>query len=207
MRLFIVRHGLTSWNEQKRFQGQVNIPLNDDGIKQTLILKDVIKDLPWDAIYTSPLRRCTEMAELIFGNQYPIIKEPLILEMAFGIYEGESYADKDSFPPEHPFYNYFHDRAHYHPPEGAESFPEIIARTQAFLNKMKKLHPQQTVLAFSHGAYIRTLLSVVHGIEHHADKPVSTPNNCSISVIVDQGDGFVIEQEAVDILNGQKLKF
>ncbi len=207
MKIYIVRHGLTEWNRLQKFQGQVNIPLNEAGKAQVLVLKDAIKDLTYDVVYTSPLSRCSEMARMVCGDQIEIHEEKLLLEMAFGIYEGESFADRNAYPKEHPFYNYFHDRENYIPPEGAESFPQVLQRAQDFLDKMYAKHPHETILAFSHGAFIRALIAKIEMTDQDHRRPLHAPNNCSVTVIGERGGKFFIEQGPVNILEGEKLKF
>ncbi len=219
MRLFIVRHGQTDWNKLKKFQGQVNIPLNSVGREQTAILAEALKDLPYDAVYTSPLDRCREMAETICGvgsdragekspSTHPeIIVEPLIIEIAFGIYEGTSFADKSVFTKDHPFHNYFFDRANYQPPAGAESFDQVLARAEGFLSKIQRDQAGKNVLAFSHGAFIRSLLGLVKGLDQAAQGAMIAPNNCSVTVLSDDSGQWKVEQEAVDIVNGERLTF
>ncbi|NLZ71705.1 MAG: histidine phosphatase family protein [Clostridiaceae bacterium] len=203
MRLYIVRHGQTDWNEMKRFQGQVNIPLNDTGYEQTLNLKEAIKDLQYDVVYSSPLIRCLDMAKTINENKKPIIIEPLIIEMAFGIHEGESFANPEEFEPNHPLHNYFFDRANYIPTYGAESFQQLMQRGERFLENISKQHKGENILAFSHGAYIRSLITLIKYKD--PSKYIASPKNCSVTVISDVSGKYVIEQESVDVLNGEKL--
>jgi len=205
MKLYIVRHGQTDWNYMQRFQGQVNIPLNELGREQTLILKEAIKDLSYDIIYTSPLNRCTEMAHMINEDKTEILIEPLIIEMAFGIYEGESFADPSAFTKDHPFYNYYFDRPNYVPPAGGESFADILTRVENFLEKISKEHQGQTILAFSHGAFIRSMISLIEQNPEDAKRRIPSPNNCSVTVISHDSGKFVVEQNAVDILEGEEL--
>ena len=207
MRIYIVRHGLTEWNKLQKFQGQVNIPLSEEGKLQVLVLKEAIRDLPYDVAYTSPLSRCSEMARMICGDDAEIHEEKLLLEMAFGIYEGASFADRNAYPKDHPLYFYFHDRANYVPPEGAESFPQIMQRAQTFLDKMYAEHPRETILAFSHGAFIRALISQIQLVDQDGKKPLHAPNNCSVTVIGEEDGEFFIEQGPINILAGEKLIF
>lgn len=207
MRIYLFRHGLTEWNKLMRFQGQVNIPLSDEGKEQVLQLKEAIKDLPYDVVYSSPLSRCSEMARMICGDSVHVHEEKLLLEMAFGICEGESFADRNAFPKDHPFYNYFHDKEKYIPPAGGESFPQILQRTQDFLDKMKSLHPNETILAFTHGAFIRSLMTQIQLGDMDYKNHYHAPNNCSVTVIGENDGKFFIEQGPVDILNGEILEF
>ena len=65
MRLILVRHGATDWNQQRRIQGLSNLGLNETGRGQAEALAQSLKDVKVDAIYTSPLRRAQETARAI----------------------------------------------------------------------------------------------------------------------------------------------
>lgn len=205
MLLYIVRHAQTYWNKLQKFQGQVNIPLNDTGLKQSRVLAKALTGLDYDHVYSSPLNRCYKMAEMIYGHETEIIKEPLIKEIAFGIYEGESYSDISIYGPEHPFYNFFHKPEEYIPPAGGESFIDLHRRTDEFLEKLVDEHKKDKILAFSHGAFIRSLLNNIKLKNGERNISMMTPNNCSVTIIRRQDNKFVIEQEAIDILNGEKI--
>ena len=65
MRLYALRHGETSWNVQRRFQGQSDIPLNDKGILLAELTGEGLADIPFDLAFTSPLCRARQTAELV----------------------------------------------------------------------------------------------------------------------------------------------
>ena len=65
MRLIIVRHGETSWNKQKRLQGQNDIPISKIGLKQAKVLAKRLSSKNIDVIYTSRLKRAIKTAEEI----------------------------------------------------------------------------------------------------------------------------------------------
>ena len=89
MMLYIVRHGETDWNRQKKVQGHTDIPLNEYGRHLAEETAEGMKDIPIDIGYTSPLKRARETAEIILkGRNIPLLDEPRIQEIGFGIYEG-----------------------------------------------------------------------------------------------------------------------
>ena len=57
MRLFIVRHGETAWNREGRFQGQLDVPLNEAGLLQADRVAERFRGYPLAAVLTSPLSR------------------------------------------------------------------------------------------------------------------------------------------------------
>ena len=63
--VILIRHGETDWNVVRRFQGLSDIPLNDTGRQQAGFAKNGLDGKIIDAIYTSPLQRAVETAEII----------------------------------------------------------------------------------------------------------------------------------------------
>lgn len=200
MIIYLIRHGETEWNRLKKFQGQVNVPLNEIGLKQTEKLKKFLlrTGIEYDYIYTSPLQRCTKMVEIINKDNKPVIIDALLIEMGFGICEGESFNDKNSFPSYHPFYRYFYDRDHYIPPAGGESFKDVENRSKLFLEEVYKKHQDQCLLVLSHGSFIRSTIQL---IKNNAGTYVSAPNNCSLTTISYSEEKVKIIEEGLDTLN------
>ena len=93
-KLYLVRHGETDYNNSLRFQGQIDIPLNQKGIEQAEKVAGFLKDIPLQAIYSSSLKRARTTAEII-GRVKGI--EPQITdalrEMSFGIWENMNSSD------------------------------------------------------------------------------------------------------------------
>ena len=89
MKLYLIRHGETDWNKTRRLQGQVDIPLNDFGRKLARETAPALQTVPFEVVYTSPLLRAKETAELVIGDRkIPMIEDTRIMEMGFGEYEG-----------------------------------------------------------------------------------------------------------------------
>ena len=65
MKLYIIRHGETDWNKEKRLQGQSDTQLNEYGIELARITGEALKDVHFDYIFSSPLKRAYKTAELI----------------------------------------------------------------------------------------------------------------------------------------------
>jgi len=89
MNLYVVRHGQTDWNIQGRIQGSTNIELNSIGINQAKQTAELLKNVDFDIIYSSPLKRTIDTARII--NEYHninIIKDGRIIERNFGDFEG-----------------------------------------------------------------------------------------------------------------------
>ncbi len=148
--LGLLRHGQTDWNIDLRLQGTTDIPMNQVGIAQVqAAAAQLTRD--WDVLLSSPLGRARQTAELVaeqIGIQQIAI-EPLLLERAFGIGEGLTYAEwgekfakLDDIP-------------------GAESRSSVEARARELLSHIEQNYAGAKVLAVSHGALIRFVLSEV----------------------------------------------
>lgn len=91
LRLLLVRHGETEWNRVARFQGGIDVPLNENGRKQAQQAAEFLKDVPIDFAVSSPMLRPKETAELILKN-HPNIKLELqekLKEINHGLWEGK----------------------------------------------------------------------------------------------------------------------
>ena len=87
--IYIVRHGQTEQNLKKKLQGRSDFPLTELGREQASAVGDAFRDagIVFDKVYSSPLGRAVETAELIAGDA-PIEVEEALIEMDYGPYEG-----------------------------------------------------------------------------------------------------------------------
>lgn len=95
MKLFLIRHGMTKGNIEKRYIGSTDEILCPEGIEQLEQRKriGIYKEIPEDAIlWSSPMRRCLQTAEILFGKKQPKIENRL-RECDFGDWEGKNYID------------------------------------------------------------------------------------------------------------------
>ena len=80
MKIYTVRHGQTEWNKKGLYQGKTDVPLNEEGKKQAMLVKEKLKDKKIDLIISSPLKRAKETAEIISDFKIKIITDSLIVE-------------------------------------------------------------------------------------------------------------------------------
>ncbi|MDY6785393.1 MAG: histidine phosphatase family protein [Cyanobacteriota bacterium] len=91
LRLLLVRHGETQWNRESRFQGKIDVPLNDTGREQARKAADFLQDVELNFALSSPMLRPKETAEIILGDRasIPLELETGFLEIAHGRWEGK----------------------------------------------------------------------------------------------------------------------
>ena len=94
MEIYIVRHGETKWNKEKRLQGSTDILLSEAGRDLAIKTGQALMNTRIDKIYSSPLKRAYETAQLIRnGREIELIKDDRIRELNFGSFEGKSYTE------------------------------------------------------------------------------------------------------------------
>ena len=93
-RLCIVRHGETAWNAEHRVQGQLDIPLNDIGLKQADAVGRALQAERFDAIYSSDLIRARQTAAPA-AKRYSmeVVQDRQLRERHYGIFERLTYAE------------------------------------------------------------------------------------------------------------------
>jgi len=95
LRLLLVRHGETEWNRASRFQGQIDIPLNENGRKQGEKAAEFLKEVAIDFAVSSSMLRPKETAEIIL-QPHPDVSLELqdgFWEISHGLWEGKLEAE------------------------------------------------------------------------------------------------------------------
>jgi uncharacterized phosphatase len=156
--LYLVRHGETDWNAQRRIQGSTNIPLNATGRAQAATTGHLLARREWDGIYSSPLSRAFETASIIaaeIGLDRPSTIDEIV-ERNYGAAEGLNWVEIDEqFPGDTPV-------------PGRETHPEVAERVIPALTALAQSRPGTALLVVTHGGVIRSVLNavdpdVVHG--------------------------------------------
>lgn len=185
MRLYIVRHGETEWNKERKLQGQVDIPLDEFG--RTLARKTAkgLAKVSFDVCYTSPLSRAKETAELILeGRDVPIVEDERIIEMSFGGYEGKC-CSKDSWELPEEFHWFFDEPQRYTASPGGEDFADVKNRTGEFLQELyhRKEYQYSNILITTHGAALAGLLNNMKGRPISEYWGTGVHKNCAVTEV------------------------
>lgn len=190
MKIYLTRHSKTIWNQEKRLQGRKDSPLLKEGIENAYALKKFLleKNMHFDYIYSSPILRAYKTAEIIFGNA-SLIKDDRLMEMNFGDFEGRKISD--ILETDYDIYHCLWDCPEQFTriPHG-ESYDEVIARAQSFLDDLKTLDQNASVFIVTHGMFFIVLLALML----HLDKKDYTQINqqvvegCSLTLVDYQND-------------------
>lgn len=155
--VFLIRHGETDYNREGRFQGTLQIPLNQTGHDQAQALGQYLQDESIDAIYTSHLLRAYETAEYVAKvSNLTVRQDPRLAEVNLGKFQGLARNKMaETYPQE--FRMYDSGDMSYTPP-GGESRRSVQERiTSAWLEITEQTY-YDTVTIVSHGAALKILL-------------------------------------------------
>lgn len=197
MKLYLVRHGETDWNRARKIQGQVDIPLNEFGIHLAEETGKGLKDIPFDLCFTSPLGRAKQTAEIILkGRDVPVIEEPLIMEMAFGVYEGKCCSSEGWELPES-FHRFFDGPEEYEAPEGGEDFKQVKERVGKFLERIRSddTLKDSTILITTHGAALAGMLNYIKKEPLSKYWGQGVHKNCAVTEVEERNGSFHILAE------------
>ena len=96
-KIYLIRHGATDGNARGEYIGITDLPLSLGGVAQLTDLKETIQYPFVEKVYTSPLLRCRQTANIIYPEQKADIVENL-MEYDFGEFEGKTAAKLESNP-------------------------------------------------------------------------------------------------------------
>jgi broad specificity phosphatase PhoE len=184
--IFLARHGESDWNVEKRFQGHSDRPLTERGREQAHALANLVGSEKIDAVYTSPLSRARETAEIVAARAgLEAVALPELREVDTGSWSGLSRADVEARFPE----GFTRWRSGGSGWEDGESYEEMAERVIGALRKIGEDHPDGRVLVISHGGPIRAIHAAAEGLaikDYRRLKPVE-PNARLSAVAVENG--------------------
>jgi glucosyl-3-phosphoglycerate phosphatase len=169
------RHGQTTWNVERRFQGQSDVPLNDAGMAQAVAAARRLASLGPVAIFSSDLSRASRTVdELARLTGLPVQFDKDLRERNGGKWEGLNDREiREQYPAEH---------AAWMPPDG-ESVQAVGERAAAAFERVAEgLAPGSLAVVVSHGAAIGTGLSRLLGLPEQ-DRVLGALSNCCWSVV------------------------
>lgn len=141
MKINLIRHAESTYNEKRLLQGQVDCDLSQKGLNDT---KEKSKDFPsdFDICFCSPLKRTRQTAEILVPY-LNIIYDKRIIERGLGDWENTPNTDEKQF--------LLHNRKI--PPNG-ETFKEFDSRILEFLEMIKNNYKDEKILVITHGGVI-----------------------------------------------------
>ena len=145
--IYVVRHGQTDWNVEGRYQGRQDIKLNSKGIYQAKKISGKLTNVKFDKVFSSPLKRTLQTAEIICNNEITI--DERLIERCNGELEGKL---KKEITQEIDFNDPYNNKM------GIESIVDFRRRIKDFLDDITKNYKEKNVLVVTHAGvsiYIR----------------------------------------------------
>jgi broad specificity phosphatase PhoE len=194
--LLLVRHGQSTWNQERRIQGQLDPPLSDVGRRQAEQLGQRLAGREFAGFYSSDLKRAAETAQLV-SEALNIAPKPMpeLREIYLGQWEGLRTEDlADRFPEA---WASWAEEPNWDLVPGGEGSVAFEARVGRALDALFRRHPQGDVLVVTHGGVIQIALHHVVGRPGRGIFPFRI-QNASVSVL-ERRNGRVVVSGVNDI--------
>jgi len=163
-KLILARHGETLWNVEKVFRGRADVNLDEVGIKQAELLGKYLSNWELEAIYTSPLKRALDTANIIARYQKVAVR------IAEGLTDFD-YGEWQSLPEQEvkrlypALLNEWHNNPGKVKTPGGESLEDVRRRAVEVVNGILSRH-QGNVLLVSHRVVIKVLICYLLGLHN-----------------------------------------
>lgn len=156
MKLFLIRHGRTSFNLKKRYAGHTDCPLDKVGRKQAKKISRSLQGHKFDKIYASDLKRAEDFAKIVFKNM-PVRRTRQLREINFGTFEGLTAKQIAKIHPD--FYASWLKSPHKIEFPKGEPFPGFKRRVLRFIKHIYGKHKDKAVAVVSHAGPIKIILN------------------------------------------------
>lgn len=167
LNIYITRHGQNTDNLAGILNGHRDHPLTEKGIEQANEVAQKIKEtgITFDAVYSSPLIRAFDTADIIsktVGAPTPQV-EPLLIERDFGVMTGKLIADIEKLCA--PDILKTETITYFLSPEGAETFPDMMDRAGMLIKKIEAKHNDGNILLVAHGDIGKMIYAKYYGLD------------------------------------------
>jgi broad specificity phosphatase PhoE len=163
-KLILARHGETVWNVEKIYRGRTDVNLDEVGIKQAELLGKYLSNWKLEAIYSSPLRRALDTANIVARYQ------KMGVHIAEGLIDFD-YGEWQSLPEEEAkrlyptLHNEWHNNPHKVKMPGGESLEDVRKRAVAIVNDVLPKY-QGSILLVSHRVVNKVLICSLLGLDN-----------------------------------------
>lgn len=177
--IHLIRNALTDENLEGRYIGHTNVEISEDGKNQLAAMKNELVFPPVDAVFTSPLKRCTQTAEILYPENKAIVIDGFI-EYNFGEFENKTAEQLEKYEE---FPRWLAGEKGVKPPYGEsnEEFGRRVCTTfEKVAEGLMKTGTTNAVIV-THGGVIMTILAA-YGIPEYPMHEWITPNGCGFTI-------------------------
>ncbi|WP_448379664.1 histidine phosphatase family protein [Gloeomargarita sp.] len=164
LHLYLLRHGETTFSQTGGYCGHLDPELTPEGQQMAMEFAQAYRHLPWQAVFTSPMRRAVATAEpLAQAVGLPVQVRDGLKEGYYGLWEGQT--------PEWVKQHYLEDYIRWmtepawNSPTGGETAVQIATRAMAVIAEIEANYTEGPVLVVSHKATLRIILCSLLGID------------------------------------------
>lgn len=180
-RVFLIRHGESAWNSERRIQGNLDPELGPKGIRQAELLASTLQGRPVAAILSSPLRRALQTAEVLHrALGVPLGTDPDLREMGLGAWEGRTIAEIQAASGD-AYARWLEDPVA-HPAPGGEDLQAFQRRVVAAVERGRRAVGVHHLVVVTHGGVVKAYLSAVLGLDIRNLFRIQV-NNASVSEV------------------------
>lgn len=172
MKLFLIRHGQTVTNLEKRWTGQSDVELTEQGRREAEAIRPVLEQIPFDKVFSSDLSRAVITQQLALPG-YEAEQTELLREFDVGTLAGKLFSDIPA--EERKPYDYY----------GGETTEDVCGRVRLFLKGLED-KPWENVAAFAHNGILGCALRVI--LNANIPGNIIRSGNCAIHVFEFDGD-------------------
>lgn len=172
MELSVVRHGETVRNIVGLVQGDCESMLSEKGKEQAKQTKERLKNQTFDIVFSSPLSRAYQTAEIITEGKIPIVVDERLNERDYGDFEGHTREEFDYVG----YWNFDYNLKE----NNGESVQHLCMRVDDFLREIKEVYKNKKVLIVTHSGVARAIYYCIHGIPDDGDMSIIDIPNCTV---------------------------
>ena len=195
--LFLVRHGQASFPASTIAGRLPGVALSTPGRTQVHELAQQLDTVPIRAVYTSPLQRTQETADILTERlQLPAITDDNFNELDYGTWTGKTYHELDADPA----WTLFNRRRSLARIPGGESMLEVERRAFAGTSRLCKQHPGQLLVVVTHADVIRTVLARCIGLSLDLAGRLEISTASISAVRIEQREYRILTINAIDLV-------
>ncbi|MBW2040365.1 MAG: histidine phosphatase family protein [Deltaproteobacteria bacterium] len=165
IKVFLVRHGRTIWNKEQIFRGTKDVPLDEVGKEEALLVGERLKEEELSAVYSSPLSRAKETAEVIARfHKMEVQCLAGLNDLHFGEWEGIHHKEvKERYPD---LYQKWQQEPHRVIFPRGEGLDEVRSRAMEAIEDIITRHPQGVVALVSHRVVLKVVICALLGLDN-----------------------------------------
>jgi broad specificity phosphatase PhoE len=164
VKVILIRHGETDWNQEQIFRGEIDVPLNQPGLAQARAVREALAEIVIDALYASPLARAFETARVLAeGRNLEVRREEGLSDVDFGLWQG---LPKEKVKKDCPdlYSTWLTEPQLVTFPRG-ETLLKVQQRAMVALERIMDRNPGKTVALVSHRVVNKVMLCGVLGLD------------------------------------------